>query len=219
MPADDLIEMSSASARATPSSPSPQPDGNSHTLFPSVAVAAAGGSASAAADLGVNATQLKKRKITSFKITNILPSRPPSNETEDSGEEDRDDSRRDDASDAHNAPETNGGGDSKHSVSSPPPHFPPSVATASIAPSNSLPAIRQQLTSLGIANLSALNLLSLPLGGTLSMLASMRFDRRSSLTGEKQPSQYDFFLPTSSSSSSVSSQVRLPSFSRFSSKT
>ncbi len=36
---------------------------------------------------------LARRKNTSFKITNILPSRPPSNDPDESGEDDPDDSR------------------------------------------------------------------------------------------------------------------------------
>ena len=43
-------------------------------------IATPGGSAAAAGT--------KTRKNTSFKITNVLPSRPPSNDQEDSGEED-----------------------------------------------------------------------------------------------------------------------------------
>ena len=50
------------------------------------AASAAGSVAVAAAPGGAAAT--KTRKNTSFKITNVLPSRPPSNDQEDSGEED-----------------------------------------------------------------------------------------------------------------------------------
>ena len=50
-------------------------------VLPAVATAAAPSSAAAAAGT-------KTRKNTSFKITNVLPSRPPSNDQEDSGEED-----------------------------------------------------------------------------------------------------------------------------------
>ena len=42
---------------------------------------------------------LARRKNTSFKITNILPSRPPSNDPDESGEDDPDDSRTEDISD------------------------------------------------------------------------------------------------------------------------
>ena len=39
-----------------------------------------------------------KRKNTSFKITNILPSRPPSHDPEESGDDDPDDSHTEDIS-------------------------------------------------------------------------------------------------------------------------
>ena len=39
-----------------------------------------------------------KRKNTSFKITNILPSRPPSNDPDESGDDDPDDSHNEDIS-------------------------------------------------------------------------------------------------------------------------
>jgi hypothetical protein len=39
-----------------------------------------------------------KRKNTSFKITNILPSRPPSNDPDESGDDDPDDSHTEDIS-------------------------------------------------------------------------------------------------------------------------
>ena len=42
---------------------------------------------------------LARRKNTSFKITNILPSRPASNDPDESGEDDPDDSRTEDISD------------------------------------------------------------------------------------------------------------------------
>ena len=45
------------------------------------------GSVAATAPPG-GAAATKTRKNTSFKITNVLPSRPPSNDQEDSGEED-----------------------------------------------------------------------------------------------------------------------------------
>ncbi|CAB4059302.1 unnamed protein product [Lepeophtheirus salmonis] len=45
-----------------------------------------------------------KRKNTSFKITNILPSRPPSNDPEESGEDDPDDSHTEDISDGPELP-------------------------------------------------------------------------------------------------------------------
>ena len=49
--------------------------------LPAAAGAPPGGSTATAAST-------KTRKNTSFKITNVLPSRPPSNDQEDSGEED-----------------------------------------------------------------------------------------------------------------------------------
>ena len=52
--------------------------------------------ASAQAALASNSN--KTRKNTSFKITNILPSRPPSNDPDESGDDDPDDSHTEDIS-------------------------------------------------------------------------------------------------------------------------
>lgn len=52
--------------------------------------------------------KVSKRKNTSFKITNILPSRPPSHDPEESGDDDPDDSHTEDISEhfehVYNAP-------------------------------------------------------------------------------------------------------------------
>ena len=45
-----------------------------------------------------NTEAAKQRKNTSFKITNILPSRPPSHDPEESGDDDPDDSHTEDIS-------------------------------------------------------------------------------------------------------------------------
>lgn len=63
-----------------------------------------GGSSSA----GNAGTAVSKRKNTSFKITNILPSRPPSHDPEESGDDDPDDSHTEEISEhfehVYNAP-------------------------------------------------------------------------------------------------------------------